>query len=85
MEQEVKAAVQPPSQLNRDELLQLYSLMYRGRQLDLLIERWQRMGRSHFYIGAAGHKRPGVRAGLPVPEARQKARELSEQIEGLAK
>jgi len=32
------------------------------------------------YVAAAGHKRPGIRAGLPVPEAEQKARELSEKI-----
>jgi lysophospholipase L1-like esterase len=32
------------------------------------------------YVAAAGHKRPGIRAGLPVSEARQKAAELTEQI-----
>lgn len=32
------------------------------------------------YVAAAGHKRPGVRAGLPVPEALEKAQELAEQI-----
>lgn len=35
------------------------------------------------YVAAAGHKRPGVRGGLPVPEALDKARELSEQIRGV--
>jgi lysophospholipase L1-like esterase len=33
------------------------------------------------YVSAAGHKRPGVRPGLPLPEAQQKARELSDQIQ----
>jgi hypothetical protein len=33
------------------------------------------------YVAAAGHKRPGVRAGLPVAEAQQKAQELSKQIQ----
>ena len=33
------------------------------------------------YVSAAGHKRPGVRAGLPVPEALQEAQELSKQIQ----
>jgi lysophospholipase L1-like esterase len=32
------------------------------------------------YVAAAGHLRPGIRAGLPVPEALEKARELAEQI-----
>jgi lysophospholipase L1-like esterase len=32
------------------------------------------------YVGAAGHQRPGVRAGLPLPEAQQKAQELSDEI-----
>ena len=35
------------------------------------------------YVAAAGHKRPGIRAGLPVSEARQKAAELTEQIRPL--
>ncbi|HTI49689.1 MAG TPA: SGNH/GDSL hydrolase family protein, partial [Planctomycetaceae bacterium] len=33
------------------------------------------------YVGAAGHKRPGVAAGLPIPEAEKKAAELTAQIE----
>jgi lysophospholipase L1-like esterase len=37
------------------------------------------------YVAAAGHKRPGVRAGLPVPEAQQKARELSKQIQEITR
>ena len=37
------------------------------------------------YVAAAGHKRPGVRAGLPVPDAQQKAQELLEQIGKLPK
>ncbi len=37
------------------------------------------------YVAAAGHKRPGVRAGLPVPEGLDKARELSAQIRELAR
>jgi 2-oxoisovalerate dehydrogenase E1 component len=42
--------------LAKADLLKLYALMFRARELDSLIERWQRMGRSHFYIGAAGHE-----------------------------
>lgn len=33
------------------------------------------------YVGAAGHKRPGVAAGLPLPEADEKAAELSRKIQ----
>ena len=32
------------------------------------------------YVGAAGHKRPGVAPGLPVPEAEKQAAELSARI-----
>ncbi len=32
------------------------------------------------YVGTAGHKRPGVAKGLPIPEAEQKAAELTEKI-----
>ena len=32
------------------------------------------------YVAAAGHLRPGIRPGLPVPEALEKAQELTEQI-----
>lgn len=35
------------------------------------------------YVGASGHKRPGVAKGLPIPEAEVKAKELSMQIEEL--
>jgi lysophospholipase L1-like esterase len=35
------------------------------------------------YVSAAGHKRPGIAAGLPVPEAEAKAQELSTMIETL--
>lgn len=35
------------------------------------------------YIGAAGHKRPGVHAGLSVPDAETKASELADKIDGL--
>lgn len=41
----------------------------------------QRMAvRRDAYLSAAGHKRPGVKAGLPIPEAEAKARELTLQI-----
>lgn len=33
------------------------------------------------YVGAAGHKRPGVAAGLPLPEAEQKAADLTAKIQ----
>lgn len=32
------------------------------------------------YVSAAGHKRPGVAQGLPVPEAEKRAQELTEKI-----
>lgn len=32
------------------------------------------------YVGTAGHKRPGVAKGLPIPEAEQKAAELTKKI-----
>ena len=35
------------------------------------------------YVSAAGHKRPGIAAGLPVSEAEKKAQELSAKIEKL--
>lgn len=35
------------------------------------------------YLGAAGHKRPGIRAGLPIPEAEQQARQLTAKIREL--
>lgn len=35
------------------------------------------------YVSAAGHKRPGVAAGLPIPEAEAKAKELSAKIDEL--
>lgn len=37
------------------------------------------------YVGAAGHKRPGVAAGLPLDEAEQKSRELTMEIDALLK
>ena len=35
------------------------------------------------YVGAAGHKRPGVAAGLPVAEAESKAQELTQRIDAV--
>lgn len=35
------------------------------------------------YVGVAGHKRPGVAAGLPLSEAQTKAQELSAEINSL--
>lgn len=35
------------------------------------------------YVASAGHKRPGVAAGLPLPEAETKARELTEKLSAL--
>lgn len=37
------------------------------------------------YVSAAGHKRPGVAAGLPIAEAEKKAAELSEKVRALLK
>jgi hypothetical protein len=37
------------------------------------------------YVSGAGHKRPGVRAGLPVDQAEEKAKELTSQIAELAR
>lgn len=44
-----------------------------------LIEQRVRLRRDA-YVGAAGHKRPGIAAGLPVPEAEEQARALTEKI-----
>lgn len=35
------------------------------------------------YVGAAGHKRPGVAAGLPLPEAEAKFRGFTEELQQL--
>lgn len=32
------------------------------------------------FVGTAGHKRPGVAKGLPIPEAEQKAAELTAKV-----
>ena len=46
----------------------------------------QRMSvRRDAYLSAAGHKRPGIRKGLPVAEAEQKAQALSKQLQALSK
>jgi lysophospholipase L1-like esterase len=37
------------------------------------------------YVGAAGHKRPGIAAGLPLAEAEAKAKELSDKIDSLVR
>ncbi|HBH50463.1 MAG TPA: G-D-S-L family lipolytic protein [Planctomycetaceae bacterium] len=37
------------------------------------------------YVGAAGHKRPGIAKGLTIPEAEQKAAALGEKIGNLLK
>ena len=37
------------------------------------------------YLTAAGHKRPGIPAGLKLPDALQKAKELAGQIRGMCK
>ena len=37
--------------------------------------------RRNAYVGAAGHKRPGVKAGLPIEEAESQAKVLTEKIE----
>ncbi len=56
MQQKATVAKGATSNLAKKDLLELYRLMYRGRKLDGVVESWQRMGRSHFYIGAAGHE-----------------------------
>jgi hypothetical protein len=35
------------------------------------------------YVAAAGHKRPGVAAGLPIADADKRAAELTSQIQAL--
>ena len=35
------------------------------------------------YVSTAGHKRPGVAAGLPLPEAEKQAAELTGKIQSL--
>jgi lysophospholipase L1-like esterase len=47
---------------------------------DLFQQRMQ--VRRDAYLAAAGHKRPGMAAGLPVEQAEAKALELTKQIEG---
>jgi len=37
--------------------------------------------RRNAYVGAAGHKRPGVKAGLPIEKAEEQAKALTEEIE----
>jgi hypothetical protein len=37
------------------------------------------------YVGAAGHKRPGVAKGLPIPEAEEAAAKLDARIQSLWK
>lgn len=51
--------------------------------LPLVTERMQI--RRDAYVGAAGHKRPGVAKGLPIPEAEQAATRLSDKIQSLRK
>jgi lysophospholipase L1-like esterase len=51
--------------------------------LPLVTERMQI--RRDAYVGAAGHKRPGVAKGLPIPEAEQAAARLNEKIQSLGK
>lgn len=51
--------------------------------LPLVTERMQI--RRDAYVGAAGHKRPGVARGLPIPEADQATARLSEKIQSLVK
>lgn len=51
--------------------------------LPLVTERMQI--RRDAYVGAAGHKRPGVAKGLPIPEAEQAAARLSDKIQSLRK
>ena len=51
--------------------------------LPLVTERMQI--RRDAYVGAAGHKRPGVAKGLPIPEAEQAAARLSDKIQALLK
>ncbi|MDX1948104.1 MAG: SGNH/GDSL hydrolase family protein [Pirellulaceae bacterium] len=59
-------------------------LKLRGVSADLLPLVQQRMAvLRDAYVGTAGHKRPGVAAGLPVPEAEQKATALTAKIDQL--
>jgi lysophospholipase L1-like esterase len=51
--------------------------------LPLVTERMQI--RRDAYVGAAGHKRPGVAKGLPIPEAEQAAARLNEKLQSLGK
>jgi hypothetical protein len=56
-------------QKNEAELLKLIS-----QRRKLLSDAW---------LNAAGHQRPGMAKGLPVPEAESKAAELGKQIKAL--
>lgn len=56
MPQKIQTTGKKKAALSKQDLLKLYEMMYRARRLDGVVETWQRMGRSHFYIGAAGHE-----------------------------
>jgi hypothetical protein len=49
---------------------------------DLVVERMA--VRRNAYLSAAGHTRPGVRAGLPIEEAEEQAQRLTESIQKLS-
>jgi len=50
-----------------------------AEMLDLISQRATL--RRDAYLTAAGHQRPGIRSGLPLPEAQQKAAALTKQID----
>ncbi|MGC3967222.1 MAG: hypothetical protein QM775_07590 [Pirellulales bacterium] len=55
-----------------------------GAEVLKLIE--QRLALMHdAYLTATKHKRPGVKEGLPLPEAKEKAKEIDEKIKTLLK
>jgi hypothetical protein len=56
----------------------------RGGEVFKLIRAKQQLLRDA-WLTDTGHKRPGLKAGVPLPEAQAKAAELDRQIRDLAK
>lgn len=54
----------------------------KGTEVLKLIQQRQRVLKDA-YLSAAGHKRPGMKTGLPIAEAEAKAKEIQEQLDAL--
>ena len=58
---------------------QMVAALPQGAHLPKLVEQREQLLRNA-WLTATGHKRPGVSAGLPLPEAQAKARALTDEI-----